>query len=48
MNIYVWYPQQSHELIDYIIHEFCVLGSANKEKCLETVTMPDRVRPAKR
>ncbi|XP_011666280.2 protein timeless [Strongylocentrotus purpuratus] len=40
--------KQSHELIDYIIHEFCVLGSANKEKCLETVTMPDRVRPAKR
>ncbi|XP_063966901.1 protein timeless-like [Lytechinus pictus] len=40
--------KQSHDLIDYIIHEFCVLGSANKEKCLKTVTMLDSIRPCKR
>lgn len=40
--------KESHNLIDYVVHEFCVLGSTNKEKCLQTVAMLDIIRPPKR
>ncbi|XP_071488901.1 protein timeless-like [Diadema antillarum] len=40
--------KQSQKLIDYIVHEFCVLGCMHKEKCLKMVTLIDDIAPRKR